>query len=61
MAGWTVAVILLWLCWSVAAPLVARPSTITYHQICPMIQVKHGIGSDLKTFRRESDFCGDIP
>lgn len=60
MTGWFVFWSLLWLCWALGAPVVAdaaRQPTV-YHHICPMLQIKHGVGSDLRTTTKVRDLCG---
>ena len=59
IAGWTVAYCLLWLCWVLAAPVIAesvRHQAKPQH-LCPMIQVRHGIGPNLKTYAKGVDLC----
>jgi hypothetical protein len=34
----------------------ARQPTV-YHHICPMLQIKHGVGSDLRTTTKVRDLC----
>ena len=59
ISGWCMAYCLLWLCWATGAPIVAeayrKPPTLQH--ICPMLQIKHGVGSDLRTVTKVRDLC----
>lgn len=59
IAGWTMAFNLIWLCFALAAPVIAevKREPVVFEHVCPMIQLSHGIGSDLKTFVRARDLC----
>lgn len=60
-AGWLMFWCGLWLCWATCAPVVAeayrKPAPLQH--ICPMLQIRHGVGSDLRTFTRVKDLCAD--
>lgn len=60
-AGWLMFWCVLWLCWAACAPVVAEAyrQPIDYQHICPMLQIRHGVGSDLRTFMRVKDLCAD--
>lgn len=59
IAGWAMAYCLIWLCWATGAPIVAeaygKPATLQH--ICPMLQIKHGVGPDLRTTTKVRDLC----
>lgn len=59
IAGWLLFWCLLWLCFALAAPVIAeaKREPVVFEHICPMIQLSHGIGGDLKTFVRARDLC----
>lgn len=61
IAGWLLFWCLLWLCWATGAPVVAEAykQPAQAQHVCPMPIVKHGVGSDLRTFRRVRDLCAD--
>lgn len=59
IAGWLLFYCLAWLCFALAAPVIAeakRKPSDNQH-ICPYLIISHGIGSDLKTFVRARDLC----
>lgn len=62
-AGWLMFWCLLWLCWATCAPVVADAYRERYKQpaqhLCPMLQMRHGIGGDLRTYTRVKDLCAD--
>ena len=59
ISGWLTFYCLIWLCWATGAPVVAeayrQPATLQH--ICPMLQIKYGVGSDLRTFIKVRDLC----
>ena len=59
IAGWLMFYVLIWSCWAVGAPIVAEAyrEPVDYQHICPMIQIRHGVGSDLRTFTKARDLC----
>lgn len=59
IAGHLAAYCLVWLCWAVGAPIVAEAARIEppRHHICPLLQIRHGVGGNLKTYTRVRDLC----
>jgi len=59
--GWVTAQCLIWLCWALGAPIVAEAARtpIPRHDICPYLIIKHGVGSDLRTFTEVRDLCSE--
>lgn len=63
VAGWLNFWCLLWLCWAVMAPIVAdkahelKSASAPQQHICPLLDISHGVGSDLKTFVKVQDLC----
>lgn len=59
IAGHCLAYCLIWLCWALAAPIVAEAARVEPKPdaICPWLQIRHGVGSDLKTYIRVRDLC----
>ena len=59
ISGWVMTYCLIWLCWSTGAPIVAeayrKPATLQH--ICPMLQIRHGAGSDLWAVTKARDLC----
>ena len=58
IAQWWIAMLTPWLVWALVAPIVA--SAGRYEQArheCPHIRVTHGVGSDLRTYRKPRDLC----
>jgi hypothetical protein len=59
LAGWAFAAVLMGNLWMVLAPIVSRTTPLEPQQgVCPHVVVQHGVGSDLKTYRRAFDACG---
>ena len=60
-AGWLMFWILLVHTAMITVPVVAEAyrQPIDYQHICPMLQIRHGVGSDLRTFTRVKDLCAD--
>lgn len=58
-AGHTVAIMTLWLCWALMAPIVAEKARAAPQEqtVCPWLILRHGVGGDLKTFTRVRDAC----
>ena len=58
IAQWWIAMLTTWLVWVLLAPIVA---TAGRHEQarhdCPSIRVTHGVGSDLRTFKKAVDLC----
>jgi hypothetical protein len=59
IAVWLLFYCLAWLCWALAAPIIADAAKVPAREqhICPMLVISHGIGADLKTFTRVRDIC----
>jgi hypothetical protein len=58
IAGDTMAIMAVALCWMVLAPMVAGPVPQPQVQhTCPAPAVVHGVGSNLKTFAHRIDRC----
>lgn len=57
----SVAMMLVWICWAVFAPVVAGPvpipALLPIKHNCPAPAVRHGVGGDLKTFVAAYDRC----
>lgn len=53
------AICTVWLCWAVLAPIVAERAWIEQprQHVCPLLVIKHGVGSDLKTYTKVRDLC----
>lgn len=59
IAGHLCAYCLLWFCWATGAPIIAeayRVKPVAQH-ICPYPVMRHGVGSDLRTFTKVRDLC----
>lgn len=57
-AGDTAAFCTLFLTWALLAPVVAgpiQPAAVPHN--CPSPQVRHGVGSDLRSYQRTVDLC----
>jgi len=57
-AGDTAAFCTLFLTWALLAPVVAgpiQPAAVPHN--CPSPQVRHGVGSDLRSYQRTFDRC----
>lgn len=60
LAGWFVFCLLCALTWAVAAPIVAGYQTAAVAPMrCPRIALRHGVGSDLRTFTVARDNCAE--
>lgn len=61
IAGWVMFFNLIWLCWALAAPVVADAARepVRYDAMCPHIEVTHGVGSDLRTWVKARDLCAN--
>ena len=61
LAGTAVAIMLIWLAFATLAPIAIgmRPVAQPKHN-CPKPVNAHGVGSDLKTYRRSVDRCKDL-
>lgn len=59
IAGWMMFYFFAWLCWAVGAPIVAEAARepVVYQHICPMLEIRHGVGSDLRTTTMVRDLC----
>lgn len=58
IAGDTVAIMAIWLCWATLAPVIAGPLPLPEPQhICPAPQTVHGVGANLKSYQRRVDRC----
>ena len=57
--GWYVAYILTVTTWGLLAPVVAEKVRVrpVPQVVCPMLDIRHGIGSDLKTYTIARDVC----
>jgi len=58
IAQWWIAMLTTWLLWALVAPIVV--TTAAREQVrhdCPKIKVTHGVGSDLRTFKKAVDLC----
>jgi hypothetical protein len=58
IAGWWLALLTSWLLWVLVAPVVA--DTAAREQArhdCPKLKVTHGVGADLRTFKKAVDLC----
>lgn len=61
IAGWLTFWLLVWHILMIAAPIVADAypgEPVRYQHICPYPHIKHGIGSDLRTYTLVRDVCG---
>lgn len=59
MTSWFVFWSLLWLCWTLGAPVIAEAvrQPVPVQHICPYLQISHGVGSDLRTTTKVRDLC----
>lgn len=59
IAGDLIAICTVWLVWAVLSPIIAERARIDppLQHICPMLSIKHGVGSDLKTWTKAKDVC----
>lgn len=59
LGGWVVASCLLLATWGITAPVVADKVRVAPEPqlICPLLIIRHGVGSDLKTFTKVRDVC----
>ena len=58
IAQWWIAMLATWLVWALLAPIVATAgrNELARHD-CPSIRVTHGVGPDLRTFKKAVDLC----
>ena len=58
-AGWCVFFLVVTHFLMLTAPVVAdayrKPAPLQH--VCPMLQINHGVGSDLRTYTRAKDLC----
>lgn len=58
IAQWWLALLTTWLVWALLAPIVATVGRNEQaRHDCPKIKVTHGVGSDLRTFKKAVDLC----
>ena len=60
IAGWFVFWLIVAHTLMLTAPVVADAYRVTppRQHVCPMLHIKHGVGSDLRTFTMLRDVCG---
>ena len=58
IAGWLVGMMVFLLMWMLLAPIVATAGRNEQaRHDCPKLKVTHGVGSDLRTFKKAVDLC----
>lgn len=56
---WWIAMLTTWLVWALLAPITfeARRVIQPIGYNCPSLAITHGVGSDLRTFKKAVDLC----